>query len=561
MQSGLDDDLDIPLDTTPRGICQPKNCSVKLFPHQRVSVKQMEELERTREIISGKSVLKTSFGIQGDITGYGKTLSMVTLIMRNKYSKPCQDFDNYYATSRYFSFECKNTYNLENNINSTLVICSPTIVSQWDDTFAYFDDAKIYVVSSKKLIKSFKNPSDYHAIIVPTSFAKVFLNSENFFDKVWKRVIYDEPDSSPISGLPHIYAGFIWLISATYLNIFDVYRMRKSSFVYDMIIRMPSKCFNMVVIKNREAFVKKSYNIPAPILQTYHCQRALSINAVSDFVNPQIKEMLSAGDISGAIQALGGEDSKKNIMDVVLEHLHKKIVKYKINISNNSDSQILAVWRNKIVKCEEKIRNLQSRITDALNSECAITGETLINPVLTPCCQNIFSGHAIVEWLEQKDTCPMCRAELHIAILVPVYDGVQFVPENALRPVPLKMKTKQETLSDIIKSRSTSKFLIFSNHNETFNIIRRELDSINVEHSEIKGTSKSRQKIIQKFDDGDIQVLFLNSRSNCAGVNLQSATDIILYHELDERTYTQVVGRTVRVGSQTQTNIHQLTDS
>ena len=65
---------------------QPPNFSVKLFPHQLTSIYNMEKLENNSIINTRDEIKETKIGINADITGYGKTLSMIGLITRDKMS-------------------------------------------------------------------------------------------------------------------------------------------------------------------------------------------------------------------------------------------------------------------------------------------------------------------------------------------------------------------------------------------------------------------------------------------------------------------------------------------
>jgi hypothetical protein len=64
---------------------QPPDFEVKLFNHQLASIYNMEQLENNPVITSDCNEVKdTRIGINADITGYGKTLSMIGLIARDK---------------------------------------------------------------------------------------------------------------------------------------------------------------------------------------------------------------------------------------------------------------------------------------------------------------------------------------------------------------------------------------------------------------------------------------------------------------------------------------------
>ena len=82
--------------------------------------------------------------------------------------------------------------------------------------------------------------------------------------------------------------------------------------------------------------------------------------------------------------------------------------------------------------------------------------------------------------------------------------------------------------------------------------------SDNIECKEIKGRSETREKIIKRFKEGDIKVIFLNSRNNGAGINLQECTDIILFHAMNHSIETQILGRANRIGRKSELYVHRL---
>ena len=79
-----------------------------------------------------------------------------------------------------------------------------------------------------------------------------------------------------------------------------------------------------------------------------------------------------------------------------------------------------------------------------------------------------------------------------------------------------------------------------------------------IQFVEIKGYSTTRKQNIDKFKHGDTQVIFLNSNFNGAGINLQEATDIILYHEMSTTKQKQLLGRAKRIGRTETLQVHHL---
>ena len=121
-----------------------------------------------------------------------------------------------------------------------------------------------------------------------------------------------------------------------------------------------------------------------------------------------------------------------------------------------------------------------------------------------------------------------------------------------------KLKTKQEKIIELLNVDTDKKFIIFSNYNETFDIIRDLFYENNIQFTEIYGNFQTRSKQIDSFKKGNIQVLFMNSYENNAGINLQEASDIILYHKMPEDFETQIIGRAHRIGRKIPLTVHHL---
>ena len=88
-------------------------------------------------------------------------------------------------------------------------------------------------------------------------------------------------------------------------------------------------------------------------------------------------------------------------------------------------------------------------------------------------------------------------------------------------------KTKLEMVIDIITGKPEGKFLIYSAYDETFKPICNILRENKITFVMLKGNHNSKQAILNDYKQGDIKVIFLNSNSNSAGLNLQETTDII----------------------------------
>jgi len=123
---------------------------------------------------------------------------------------------------------------------------------------------------------------------------------------------------------------------------------------------------------------------------------------------------------------------------------------------------------------------------------------------------------------------------------------------------PEQLKTKINTTISLIKSNPKGRFIIFSAWDQTFSVIRKCLNTHDIGFIEVNGGVNERKKNIRSFKDGNIRVIFLNSRFNGAGINLQESSDIIVYHRMDNSTLNQIIGRANRIGRVESLNVHHL---
>ena len=102
------------------------------------------------------------------------------------------------------------------------------------------------------------------------------------------------------------------------------------------------------------------------------------------------------------------------------------------------------------------------------------------------------------------------------------------------------------------------KWLIFSSFDATFDGITKQLDSHGVRYSKLYGTVQHIQNVINDFRQGTIHVLLLNAVHFGMGLNLEMATDILIYHKMSIETERQVIGRAQRPGRSFPLNVHYL---
>ncbi len=102
------------------------------------------------------------------------------------------------------------------------------------------------------------------------------------------------------------------------------------------------------------------------------------------------------------------------------------------------------------------------------------------------------------------------------------------------------------------------KVLVFANYNETLNLIEDALATNEIAYLRLGGTAQDKAKTIEKFRQSG-RVLLINSREQCAGMNLEFATDLVYFHKiLNKHLEAQVAGRGQRIGRKYNLRIHYL---
>lgn len=531
---------------------QPREFKVNLYPHQLRSIFMMEKMEREKEIVYPTYSIKTCLGINADITGYGKTLSMIGLVLRNKMEWDLsKDFEIVKSYSYCNDTITKNYFYRYKKSNTTIVLTTSAIVNQWYREFLK-TTMNVFKLNLKKDLDI--NPDDWDVIIATPSMFNLFMDKHK--DKVWKRFIFDEPTVLKIPAMRPIKAGFTWFVTATPYDL--LHRRRGRGYLCSITNDISHIDFlNTLIIKNDDAFVVQSFTMPPTKHLYYECFSPMH-KVVSGLVDSKIASMIEAGNISGAIQALGGSEST-NIADLVRKRTEDELEDIKDKIKkwiNRQDEEKVKYWKEKEVQVLNKIKNLESRIQSMIRENCPICYECVRDPLLEPGCQNVFCGKCLFSWLESNNSCPMCRQHIDKSKLT--YLKLEEIKEIE-NEEKIEKPHKQDLVLEIIqKSDTASRFIIYSEYNETFEIIKETLNKAKISFIEIKGSSQTRDSKLTKFRDGKVKVAFLNSRTDSAGINMQETTDIILYHTMSEAMTQQIIGRANRIGRNQPLTVHHL---
>jgi hypothetical protein len=513
--------------------------------------------------------IKTNIGILSDKVGSGKTFMILGLIINNIMPKN----NNVILQSSIFtsiSYEDNQTA-----IKTNLILIPHNLATQWYTSIKDYTKLKVKLINRMSALNSIKSvynvtgdnidtqkelkiipeeTIEYYDIILLTSsvigeFMTIYSNIK------WARIIIDEVLSIKLPSEVPLKANFTWFITATPSALSYI----KKYYIKHIFTSMQSIVFNYLIIKNNDEYITESMNLPTFKQILIRCLTSKAINLIQNYVSDDIINMLNAGNLPDAIKKINcNADTDDNIFQVITsklkKELHNKNEEYKymsniIPVDEEQHKETLKKIKDKIESIEERYNAIEEKIKSYLTDSCPICLNDFTNPAVMKCCGNLFCVPCLTMI---NGVCPMCRTQFNlkdINIIIKEDDKIKKTKE---------LLSKSENLINIINKKKNGKFLIFScyeNTNDNLSVILKE-NKIN--YSKLLGSCGAINNIIDKFNKGEVNVLLLNAEYYGSGINLQMATDIIIYHTMNYELETQIIGRAQRIGRTEQLNVYYL---
>jgi hypothetical protein len=453
--------------------------------------------------------------------------------------------------------------------------------------------------------------NEYDAIFVSSTMYSTLRVAHPTHTIMWKRVFIDEADSIALSTLNDEINGlFYWFISASWMNLVfagGAYFNMASSFlplpdtppnivkrVEELMIgptylSLPGvrhvnivrrivcavgrdRFYDMspvnfqsarLVVRASADFIKEGFRPPSIHHTNILCLTPRNIRVLNDTISPDMLERLNAGDIRGALELIGMKaHSEEEITKAVTENLKveldnaKKTYEFKQSIEYSTPAlkvKALEVCQKKIASIESRITAIEERIKKATEQTCPICYCDISGTAVVPCCQQIFCFACICNSLKRSSTCPLCRSPIESVKDVQVV-GEAPSPVNTVElvasstaPAPVLL-SKRDNFLKFIEEHRSSRILMFSSYDATFGHIEDTLKRTDIPFANLSGSQARINKLLKDFKDGKYTVLFLNARNMGAGLNIDSATHVILYHKMNAELTNQIVGRAMRLG-------------
>ena len=593
---------------------QPADIKVSLRSHQKAVLYEMER--RERELSKGMDMsgatLYSRFSFLGDGVGVGKSLMVLGHIARLKNAPMIANIPklNLHSTSNIYSLE-HVTYAADLSDAGCLIVVPHTLYRQWQTYIKEQTTLKFLGVQTKKVMEDTNLMANICAADLVLVSNTLYGQLQDYVDAhklLWKRVFYDEADTLHLpSTRPRPTARFSWLISASWPNLLfpnvshymthivlnqminnqtiagrpldptmkqflqtQLQHSTTATYTYTRFYFMSTAFFRemvhsgnefrgRLVLRCREEFVKESITLPPIQIRNILCRTSLLQQVVAHAIPADVRNLLHAGDIQGALQHLGVKsEESKSLVEAVSENRTKELDRLKKTYDFKASLEYstpqakeaaLSLLKTRIASLEEQIKGLKERIENYKDEMCPICFDESQSPTLTPCCSRIFCAGCILTSLTRQTTCPLCRAQINATGLrnlatEPLPVANEIVDPNK-QSEPLK---KTEQLLELIKNTPKAKFLVFSRYDNPFLQIAQEIEAMKVSVKHLRGNKDVIASTLKGFQKGETKVLLLNSIQAGAGLNITAATHVILLHAMTHEEEKQILGRAYRLG-------------
>lgn len=492
-------------------------------------------------------------------------------------------------------------------VSTCLFIVPHALISQWQ-TYVERDTYLKALFITKRLDAAKENLlqtiEQYDALFISSTMWATFRAANPIRDILWSRVFIDEADSVSIStDWDEIHGLFYWFITASWLNlIFANGAYFNISYTYTPLPETPPYVIERVsqlqgananlsipgcrhvnicrrmcaasasagtmsinaagvqssrlVIHSSADYIKTSFEAPTIHHVNILCETPTNIRVLDQFISPEMLEMLNAGDVSGALQSIGmTAHTEDEITSAVTSSLQKdlenaiKTLDFKKSIDYSSDqikAKAIEVCEQKIASIQSRISAINDRIKNAKEQTCPICYCDVENPAVTPCCQQLFCFSCLCESLKRVAACPLCRTRIDDL------KSIQIVGNSGpvVAPIvnPNKKLNKREAFVKFLKENPNAKVLMFSGYDATFNGTGTLLVEENIKYQTLNGSNARINKLLKEFGLGKWHTLFLNARNMGAGLNIDAATHVVLFHKMSQELEAQIIGRANRLG-------------
>jgi len=588
---------------------QPAEIRIPLRSHQKAILYSMAQRENKVSVgmdLCGAKLF-SRFSFLGDGVGVGKSLMVLGHIARLKtlpVLPPIPHLD-LNSSSQLYSLR-DNKFARDLSDAACLIVVPHTLYRQWQTYIKEQTSLTFLGVQTKSVLQSdtlIRKLKEVDVVLVSNT---LYGNLQDLADTnwlIWKRVFFDEADTIHIpSTRPRATTRFTWLISASWANllfpnvtqyitnvylntvptnpllddalkhqlhilktqspthgayVYMRYLVVSSTFFRDFVGTNNSLRGNLVM-RCRDEFVRESITLPPITVRNILCRPSILQQVVANAIPADVRNLLHAGDIKGALDSLGVKPEEPiSLIAAVTENRIKELTRLRLTFNFKSAMEYatpqakeaaLKSLNDRIGSLEEQIKGLKERIENYKTEICPICFDEPQTATLTQCCNRIFCGSCILTSLTRATTCPLCRTQISASGLRAVAAGpVPAITLDTKAEEPQLLK-KTEQLIQLLKTNPKGKFLIFSRFDNPFIQLSQEIEAMNLTVKLVRGNKDVIAQTLKTFQKGDTNVLLLNSLQAGAGLNITAATHVVLLHAMTHEEEKQILGRAYRLG-------------
>jgi SNF2 family DNA or RNA helicase len=491
---------------------------IKLFPHQQAVVHKMFEME-------SKSRNAPFVGVLKDPPGTGKSFAILAMILHEK-----------------------RTYKRTQN----LLVIPHNIHEQWLKYIADFSDeltckSFMYYGDITTLFHEKDVLTENDILITTSDFYTMITETMVSLEESFNRVILDEIDSISFFTSAVIPSRNVWLVSASA-------ELTKSGAYMEHAKNNTIMCDHI--------FIKRSINLPPPLLEHHQCYNEF-VHILAQDVVPEIKAVYAADFTGFKFHYLRNEfiTNPKELLSATFRDkcmaLHSTLNSLRKMEDGAKRQKYLAdSVAKKVAKREKLIKEIEHIVNLLVLRKCPMCCDDFAaksERVDTPCCSTQFCKDCMKKWLEHEHRCPRCYEKITMDELKENTSLVAPVPEKST------CRDKMEEFEEILKKeilRENFRILIFSDYTGTFLKVQEILKRYNLNHSEIEGNQYTMNRAIKDYQTGKRPILLVDSQAYGAGMNMEMTTAVIIMHKTERES--QVIGRAQRLGRRDILNVHHL---
>lgn len=521
---------------------EPKYFRKHLFEHQKSNVQRMERLEVTNHISDGNIVRNTKIGILSDPPGYGKNVTMVQLLVRDTMkfdvNEPHIEED---ITVFSGGLTVKRDIKKYDKIPVNLLVVTIPSLDNWKREFTYTNMKVLCIDKMTILDDNYDSINTNDVVIVtPNIYNHIVITYKN---KAWKRVIFDEPVYMNIPNMKWIKSCFYWFItSSSPREIAFTYQHFRKHFmksVFGDINEDIEDKFRGNIISNDIIKLNNSYTLPK-VKHYYH---------KIDHYKEDIE--LSNNNIIKYIVKHISNDIVDSIVRIIKEKEITDFNELKTKLETSPDDSELLKQYNKI---DEQIKQIKSRVQSSIDDVCTICSNKITKPMFETHCQNFFCSSCLLQWLQTKQTCPICREIINNNELILFRKNID---DNLINNDEDSSNTMIKKILCVIDTQSTKKIILFSLNNID-NDLYAEFNKRNINYSILKGSEKKRVDILTKFEKStDNNILIVNSINDIACMEI-NVTNIIICHDITLQVQDYLLSRVNRINNKDTIYTHHM---